>query len=180
MPDDALRPRAWNADRSGVSANWKAVGAVLAFFIASGTIWTALGLAKLSDLDDHNQSPGAHKVKVREGGVISIKDGQLQQEGGQEVIRSSDELLKRHDQVLLKQEAEHAVFAEELTEQRDIVVTVKNGFYEDRAERLADRAADKIASPRRSREVWKEVRERALQNLRDRRPIREGLERYLD
>jgi precorrin isomerase len=60
-----------------------------------------------------------------------------------------------------------------------VVVTVKNGFHEDRAERLADRAADKVRDRTRSRERWKYVKEKALNNLKSKKPARDGLEQYL-
>ena len=56
---------------------------------------------------------------------------------------------------------------------------LRDGMYEDRAERLADRAADKVRNARESREVWLKVKARATANQRDKRPLRDGLDGLL-
>jgi hypothetical protein len=157
-------PSAFILTAAGVFANWKVAGGILAFFIASGALWTALGLAKVSDLSDHNTNPNAHQI-VLEQGAEPVAIGA--------VVKASVAHQKTRD---AKQEELDRRLAGAL----DIIVTVKNGMYEDRAERLADRVADKETNPRRSREVWKEVRERAIDNQENKRPLRDGLERLAD
>lgn len=144
--------------------NWKLAGGIVAFFLASGTLWTALGLAKVSDLSDHNQNGNAHQV---------ILEPNTRPVPATHAMRKIYDAQKKHQD-------EYQELATKVDDGVDVIVTVRNGMYEDRAERLADRAADKIQNPRRSREVWKEVKEKALDNLARDRPIRDGLQRYLD
>ena len=113
--------------------SWKLVGGILILFLTSGAVWTALGVATVADVDEHNTDHDSHPQ--------------------------------------LKKTVDDAV---------EVIVTVRNGMYEDRAERLADRVADKIESPRRSRDVWKEVRDKAIDNQERKKPLRDGLQRYLD
>jgi hypothetical protein len=149
-----------SADASGASANWKVIGTVLTLFIGSGAAWTIFGLATIENLSDHNTAKAAHQVVLK-------KDT--------EPVPMADAVKAVH----IAQTTHHAEF-QQLKEGYDIVVTVKLDLDTDRAERLADRAADKIENSSRSREVWKTVRDRAMENLQARRPIRSGLERYLD
>jgi hypothetical protein len=114
------------------------------------------------DLDDAGAAAAAHQVVLeKDAEPVPIAAA----------IRSQHVAAKAH-------QAEY----KELKQGYDIVATVKIDLDTDRAERLADRAADKIRSPRQSREVWKTVRDRALENLQanPKRPIRSGLEHYLD
>jgi len=147
-------------DASGVSMAWKVVGSILGFFVASGALWTALGLAKVQDLSDHNTTKTAHQVVL---------------EPGQEPIPMARAVREQH-----KAQKKYRADIEELKQGYQVIVTVKLDLDTDRAERLADRAADRVRSPQRSREVWKTVRDGALENLRAGRSIRAGLERYLD
>jgi hypothetical protein len=150
------------ADRTGIWLPWKVAAAILGFFIASGALWTTLGLAKIEDLSDHNVAGGAHEIVLERGAdPVPIADA-----------------VKAQYAVAQLQERE----LQRLKDGYEIIVIVKTDLDSDRAERLADRAADKIPNPARSREVWKTVHETALENLRTepKKPIRAGLERYLD
>jgi hypothetical protein len=150
----------FRADATGISMAWKLAGAILVFFIGSGALWTAFGLATVEGLSDHNTAKAAHQVVLeKDTEPVSMATAVKAQYA---VQRSNDEIHAR------------------LEEGYDIVVTVKLDLDTDRAERLADRAADKIQNSTRSREVWKTVRDRAMENLQARKPIRSGLERYLD
>jgi hypothetical protein len=121
-------------DPTGVSASWKLVGPLIGLLVASGvSVWTVLGVAKISDVQAHDTAAGAHPA-----------------------------------------------LQEKLTEVYDVVITVRNGMYEDRAEGLAEQASEKIENPKRSRDVWQEVREKAIDNQVREKPLRDGLERYLD
>jgi hypothetical protein len=148
------------ADASGVSMAWKVVWALVVFIIGSGTIWTAFGLATVENLSDHNVAQAAHQV---------ILEKNAEPVPMAAAVKATYQAQKDH-------QGEY----EQLKQGYEIVHTVKLDLDTDRAERLADRAADKIQNSARSREVWKTVRDRAMENLSARRPIRSGLERYLD
>lgn len=57
---------------------------------------------------------------------------------------------------------------------------MRDAQFEDRAERLADRAADRVRDARKSREVWQRVRARAVENQQRRAPIRDGVEALVE
>lgn len=141
------------ADSTGVSMGWRLVWVLLAALFTTGTLWTVFGIATVQNLNEHNTSPQAHSVVLHEG-ATAVPMG---------------EAVVQHQRVLDAQ-----------GKKLEIIATVKIDLDTDRAERLADRAADKIENSARSREVWKTVRDAALENLRARKPIRSGLERYLD
>jgi hypothetical protein len=145
-PPNGGKPRQVVVDASGVSMSWKLAGAVLTLFLGSGAVWTTLGLAKLDDLNDHNDSDRAHPA----------------------VAESATKATKK-----LATEVE--AVSKRVATNTTTMVSVKNGFYDDRAERLADRAADKIRNAQRKLEVWQEVKAKALDNLKRDRPIRDGL-----
>lgn len=56
---------------------------------------------------------------------------------------------------------------------------VRDSSWHERADNLAKEASMRIEDRERADQIRKLVRERALQNLRDRRPLRDGLDQYL-
>ena len=143
-----------NVDKTGVSMAPKTVIALIGFiiFIASGWYGFLSLNATKSDVTSHNKNLQAHKVLLE----------------GETKAKPVSAILEQHHKVI-----------KEIPEIKSTVIKVKNGFYEERAERLADRAADKVRGERQSRERWKQVRAKAMKNLENDRPIREGLEDYL-
>lgn len=143
----------------GFSMSWKTgisilltVGLVVAGW---GSYVTSLATDK--DLRSHEQHPETHEMRVSEDGPLTpIPD-----------------VIKDHEKCVRKLE-------NKVETQGGAIITVKNGFFDYRAEELADRAADKVKNSKRSREVWKQVKAKALENLEKKRPIREGLENLLE
>lgn len=157
-----------NIDKTGLSMSWKtAIGLI----VAIGTLllgWIAFvqKLATADDINGHNLDQAAHPIEVKD-------------EDGDKVVKSLPSCVK--EQVVVQRSVSRKISSVESTvkDNRKGIIIVKNGFYEDRAERLADRAADKVQGRIRSRERWKYVKEKALDNLRNGKPAREGLEDYL-
>ena len=143
-----------NIDKTGVSMSGKTALSLIAFiiFLVSGWFAFISANAMESDLAEHNESNQAHEIVVEEGA---------------EPMPLS-KVVKEHHKVIKM-----------VAKNTEVIVSVKNGFYEDRAERLADRAADKIEDASRSRERWKQVKQKAMRNLEAKKPIREGLEDFL-
>jgi len=80
-------------------------------------------------------------------------------------------------EVLETTTAKHVEVLEKLT---PAVAELRESSFDDRAERLADKASDPIRDARRSREIWKSVKARAKANLEAGKPVRDGLETYLE
>lgn len=140
------------------SVSWKTASSIILTVMLLVTGWGAYvtSLATDKDIKLHEQHPESHKMIVVEGGPL----------------KSLPQVIREHDVNVRSLETR-------VNAQEDVIVTVRNGFFDYRAEELADRAADKIKSRTRSREVWKRVKAKALDNLENKRPIREGLEHLL-
>jgi hypothetical protein len=68
-----------------------------------------------------------------------------------------------------------------IDETKTAIISVKNGFYEQRAVEEAYRAVDQLpesTSRRRRLQVYETVKSRALKNQQDDEPIRDGLDSY--
>jgi len=65
-------------------------------------------------------------------------------------------------------------------EQGSALLAVRNGFYDFRAEQIADEAAERVRGRDESREVFKRVKAQALDNLSQARLPRSGLEKYFE
>jgi hypothetical protein len=138
--------------------SWKSAAIFLVTVVVFVSGWGAFFTMITTDdeLDLHVDYPGTHKIALTENGKAEpITDVLIDHE------KSINELDERVDT------------------QETAIVTVKNGFFDDRAERLADRAADKIKNRRQSRDVWKRVKAKALNNLETKKPIRDGLDHLL-
>jgi hypothetical protein len=150
-----------NIDKTGISMAPKTIIAFVAFiiFLVSGWFAFLSVNATKADLVVHDSSREAHPVKLN-------KD--TEPEALPLIVKANHKAIQQIAEV-----------KKTVNKNTKVIIKVKNGFYEDRAERLADRAADKVRDPRRSRERWKQVRQRAKQNLDADKPIRDGLENYL-
>lgn len=163
----SLAPEQWptgklkqlRIDGSGVSMNWKVAMTILTVFMGSGAAWTTLGLAKLEDINAHNEGSDAHPVAV------------ASDEGGYELRPMQQVVQENHNAV-----TDMKKMRERIEDNTEVISEVRDSVYDDRAERLADRAAESVRGKRRSREVWKQVRAKALDNLKKGKPIREGLQ----
>jgi hypothetical protein len=143
-----------NIDKTGVSMSPKTVVGLIAFiiFLVSGWFAFLSVNATKADIVEHNSSTLAHQIVLRTGeSSVPVCT----------VVKDNHKAIK------------------EIPTIKAALITVRNGFYEERAERLADRAADKIKGEQQSRERWQQVRARAIKNLEQDKPIRDGLEDYL-
>ena len=153
-----------NIDRTGISMGPKTIVAILAFviFLAGGWYAFIASIATKDDLTTHDANDQVHKVVLeKDARPVPLP------EAVQDLHAAGKSVVK--------------VVQETKTE----LITVKNGFHEDRAERLADRAADKVKDtsrePDRKLRRWKRVKAKALENVKAKppRPIRDGLEDLL-
>jgi len=156
---ESQRPRKSIINMDGkFSMSWKTG---LSIVLTVGIVvmgWGAYvtSLATDKDIKSHEQHPESHQMKVTE----------------KSPLKPIPDIIRKHDRDV--NELKNRVDAQE-----GVIITVKNGFFDYRAEELADRASDKIKHRKRSREVWKQVKEKALNNLENKKPIREGLEHLL-
>ena len=156
-----FKSAAIQVDGTGVSMNWKLAGAILAFFIASGTLWTALGLATASDVK------AAHTVKLDTDG-----DGKKEELPLNELVVKHEEY--RQEYLVGFKNVENRVGKLE-----ELGAEVQDAQYEKRAEDLAYRAIDKMPKrtvERAKIEEFNRVMKRAKTNLKAKRDIRNGLE----
>jgi hypothetical protein len=156
-PPGSYKPVQINVDHTGISMSAKTAYKVimgvitLTLVLAGGWYGLLLNSVSQADFEDHN-------IDTRETAHPITLEGESGERGLVQVVRDHETKLK------------------ELEKTSDAVASVRDGFFEYRAEQLADQVADKIDNPRRSREVWKQVRTRALSNQEHKKPIREGLE----
>ena len=140
----------------GIHLSWERIGVAVIALAGSGVLWTVLGITTREDLSSHNTSPEAHPVYLDHDEVRAMPA----------IIKDHEKAFKRLDRTLQEQGAS-------LTEVREAV-------YDDRAERLADQAADRVKDSNKSRQVWRLVKDKARMNLDTGMPIRHELERYLE
>lgn len=140
----------------GLHVSWERIGVVVIALAGSGILWTALGISTKQDLQEHNTSTDSHPVYL-----------------DHDIVRPMPELVKNHEKSFKR-------LTEQLEEQKQTLTSVQNTVYDDRAERLADLAADRVRDPSKSRSVWRLVKDKARLNLDTGMPIRHELERYLE
>lgn len=154
---DSHRPRYLNADRDGIQASWKTFWAVVLICLGGliPFVWQVFGQANAlkSDVDTHNIDRLAHELVLEEG-AAAVPIAHAVQEHHKEIVGFKKVRIELGD--------------------------VRDSMNDDRSDRLADRASDRETNPRRSREVWKQVKRRAMSNLKSKKPIREGLDPYLE
>jgi hypothetical protein len=155
-----LRPKYLHLDTTGVSLSWGTATGIVGALVAGVLAWAAF------------RDAVATKAEVRETTQIVLEPG-----AAPVTIAS---VVQRHDHQAAETREELQRLGKRVDDTGAITVSVRNGFFEDRAERLADRAADKVPDPRRSREVWQRVKAQAAQNQAEGRPLRDGLEQLLD
>lgn len=154
---ESERPRYINADRDGIQASWKTFWAIVAISLGGliPFVWQVFGQANAfkSDVMAHNVDMLAHEV-VLEDGAAAVPIAHAVQNNHKEIVGFKDVRIE--------------------------LGNVRDSMNDDRSDRLADRASDRETNPRRSREVWKHVKRRAMSNLKSKKPIREGLDPYLE
>lgn len=140
---------------NGFHLSWERIGVAVITMGATGILWTILGLTTKADMAAHNVSAEAHPIAIEDG------------------VRPMPELVKNHEKAF-------QALSSKLNNTGDTLTKVQDAVYDDRAERLADIAADKVTETARSRQVWSLVKEKARSNLDLGKPIRHELERYLE
>jgi hypothetical protein len=139
-----------------IQLSWERIGLAVISLAASGVLWTILGISTKEDLEAHNDSMKAHPVYL-----------------DNDIVRPMPELVKSHEKSFRN-------LSEQLHDTREALTKVQNAVYDDRAERLADLAADRVKDSTKSRYVWRLVKEKARLNLDTGMPIRHELDRYLE
>ncbi len=174
MPPGSMTPRNINIDQTGISMSAKTAyrlfwGVVIAVIFLMGGWYSFLATAaSKADIENHDVDVNAseHPIKLhKDAHPIGMK-----------------QVVKRHDEEIAKVNGGLKDLQNEVKETKDAIITVKNGFHEDRAERLADQAAKKVRDADAKLERWQHVKRKALQNLKAEpkpKPIRDGLEQYL-
>lgn len=158
------KPVHLNLDATGMSMSLRTMAAFITGIIsivlvlAGGWYSFLLTTATKADLKEHNVDVNgiAHPVLLQE----------------EKYPIGSAPVVQKHDK-------EIKTISTTMKAVTDDLLTVKNGFIDDRAERLADRAADKVKNKARSREMWKHVKDKAKQNLEEGKPIRAELRELL-
>jgi hypothetical protein len=142
-----------NVDKTGLSMSWKTAVAIAGAIVMGMLAWNTFSasLARSSDLKAHDTSEVAHTDHPKHADRIHKT----------EVV----EMIKP-----LKEQVESTA---------ETVVTVQNGYYDQRAEDLAFKAVEKMprAAPSRQRiERFERVKRKAKANLKAKRDIREGID----
>ena len=140
----------------GLHLSWERITALLIVLAGSGVLWTVLGVGTKQDILEHNVSNTSHPIQLDDY-----------------TARPMPELVRNHEKVFRN-------LSVQLNETQTSLERVQNAVYDDRAERLADVAADKERDPQKSRQIWRQVKEKARLNLDSGLPIRHDLERYLE
>jgi hypothetical protein len=149
----ANRPTMINVDSSGVSMSWKTAVTVIGFVVVVMLTWNTFSatLARSSDLKAHNEAKDAHEEHPKHADRIHRA----------EVVEMVEPIKEKVER----------------TEER--VITVQNGFYEQRAEDLAYRAVEQMpkTTPARQRiRRFEQVKRKAKTNLKEGKDIREGID----
>jgi hypothetical protein len=155
-----LRPKYVNVDTSGLSMSWPTAASIVGGIVILTLAWAAFRAAV------------ATKAEVLETTQIVLAPG-----AAPTTIR---DVVQRHDDQARQTQEQLSSLSTRVDNGVTMVVSVRNGLYEDRAERLADRAADKVPDAQRSRAVWQTVKAKAAQNQVEGKPLREGLEQLID
>lgn len=158
-PIPSVKPKFMNVDETGVSMSWKTAGGVL-FLVCSGIAAVLAFIATLATKDDvraHDGDQDAHVITI-----TNPYSGQTEDKPMPEVVsKMQKDIMKVKNKV------------DEIDDQ---VGAVQDTVVIDQAERLADRAADRQRHPERKIRTWKYVKERAIQNRKEGKPLRDGLE----
>lgn len=161
------RPTAIDVDRTGVSMSWKTALGIAGFIVAGAVAWTVFtaSLATKAEASEHNLSIDAHPIVLVPG----------------QPPVSMPRLLAQHEQAQAEMKESVTKLTEVVGKNERVVASVRNGFYEQRAEDLAYRIVDKLPTntPNRQRlETFQRVKEQAKANLEDEHDIRQGLENF--
>lgn len=141
-----------DVDRSGITMSWKTFLGIMAALLLAGGTWTAFSASVITaaDLSTHDANPKAHQA------IPALKDP----------VRMSEV------QAMLKPIEDKAASNTEL------LLSVRNGFYEQRAEALALKAVESMsarASQERKLSRFVSVREQAMHNLENDVPPEQGI-----
>lgn len=161
-PLPSLKPKFINIDETGVSMSWRTATIVI-LAVATGILAVVAFIATLAtkaDVEAHDVDPTAHVIAIRNPYSKEVEPRPLA-----EIVEDVQNDVADVKTKVVK-----------IDEVQDQVSTMQTTVTEDRAERLADRAADRVRNPERKLDVWKRVKARAIQNKRDGKPLREGLE----
>jgi hypothetical protein len=168
-----MMPRNIHIDSTGISMSaktaYRAVYGLIALgiFLGGGWYFFLATAATKADIAEHNLDPSAseHPIKLHKDahpiGIVQV--------------------VKKHENEIATVNGGMEKLKQEVVASKKIIITVKNGFHEDRAERLADQAAKKVRGADAKLERWQQVRHKAMSNLKAKpaRPIRDGLEGLL-
>ncbi len=155
-PDGEMKPKQWKIDSTGISMTWRLAAVLFGAAGLSHGLWPLVGVATPQALADHDAAKKSHLVDQTGRGAAEV--------AGQNLLDGAarDAALK-----------ELSAGVEEKFEK------LEEDVHEDRAERLADKAAARYRNATRATEVWKHVYDQALRNLTDEKSIREALGDYL-
>jgi hypothetical protein len=153
-----------NVDKTGVSMSWKTAWAAIGTIVAGAVAWTVFTatLSRKADLGAHDLSVDAHPITLTQG----------------EAPASMPRLIVKHEQDHRQIVQDVAKLESKVNTNGGALTTVRNGFFDQRAEDLAYRAVDqlpKTVPPRQRVETWNRIKSRAKANLEAERDIRDGL-----
>lgn len=156
-----------NVDSTGFSMSWRTGVSVIVAIVTLMLLWTAFAttLAKKSDVTAHDVDSQAHKVMLE----------------GKQKPEPIVAVVERHEQEFVGLKATIGEVKKEVRENKDQTVELKETVVVGQAEQLADRAADKLQTrdPDRKLRQWRRVKSQALQNVKEKKPMRDGLEELL-
>ena len=159
-----------NVDKSGVSMSWKTALSVIGAIVVGAVAWTVFtaSLATKADANIHNLSPRAHPVDLDD----NTNTPEIPVSEVAKAVVQKDEL----------QDARLTAVEEKTQVNEKIIVTVKNGFVEQRAEDVAHKRVEKMPSStpyRRKKAEFDRVKNRVVKNLEKDKDIYDGLEDLL-
>lgn len=146
-----------NVDKTGISLSWKTASAIATAIVAGAVAWTVFtaSLARKSEITEHDLSLESHPI-VLSPDAAPISQGRL---------------LVKHDQAQNE-------MRDTLDKLQTTVLSVRNGFFDARAEDFAYRVVDKMPDTipyRQRQERFEQVKARVRANLEADRDIRDGL-----
>ncbi len=157
-----------DVDKSGVSMSWKTVVSVfgsVVVVIVGALAWMA-SLSTKADAAEHNVSLVAHPV--------DLDDNEKTPPVPLPVVAKAS--IKKN----AMQDRRLDVVEAKATDNGNVIVTVKNGFYEDRATNLGYKRVKQLpkSTPyRRKKAEFERVKKRAMENQKDsKKDIHDGLE----
>ncbi len=135
--------------------------------VAQGWVQWETENAEKADIKAHDAAPSAHLVVLQD------------HDGHPTPPQPIATVVKIHDKAIKEMPAQLEAVKEQAGETHEIVITVKNGFYDQRAEEFGRRAVDKMpegTSRRRLAERYEQVKDSARDNLESGKPIHKGME----